>query len=426
MNYTATEQRLMDQIATWDIIDCHEHLPPEHVRTDSPQDLFTLFSHYTRHDLLSAGMAPDSESMYTWGKEPAVYTSLFDYDTPLEKRWEMFRPYWRRIRHGSYARAALLTAAMVYGVDDINDRTYHILSARIAAENTPGIYQRILCDRCRIRASMTQCMSTALERPLVPVMLGWALAGIRTRKALDKRAAGLDLPQIKGLDDCLELLRRQLDQWVAEGTIGIKITSHHCPPPDQAAAAASLKKLLDGKELAPDASGSEPLEDFLTHHMIDMAAERQLVVACHAGIWGDFRTIDSKHMLTLAAAHPRARFDLYHLGMPSVRDTIVVGKNLANVYLNLCWTHVISQVQTCSGIDEMLDQVPVNKVLAFGGDYGRPVEKVVGHLHMARENFARVFGARIDRGMMGMDEALEILKLWFWDNPLALYSRLEV
>jgi predicted TIM-barrel fold metal-dependent hydrolase len=146
----------------------------------------------------------------------------------------------------------------------------------------------------------------------------------------------------------------------------------------------------------------------------------------HAGIWGDFRDIDCTHMLTLAPAHPRTDFDLYHLGMPSVREAIVVAKNLPNVWLNLCWTHIISQVQTRSGIDEMLDQVPVNKVLAFGGDYARPVEKVVGHLYMAREDYARILGERVDRGLMDLSEARHILRLWFRENPLKLYRRLKL
>ena len=87
---------------------------------------------------------------------------------------------------------------------------------------------------------------------------------------------------------------------------------------------------------------------------------------------------------------------------------------------------IISQAQTCSGVDELLDQVPINKVLGFGGDYARPVEKVVGHLHMAREDFAAVFARRIDRGRMSFDEAMEILHMWFWENPLDLYNRLEI
>lgn len=413
MNYTQTKEKLIDAMAAMDIIDCHEHLPPEDDRTSTPQDVFTLFSHYTRHDLFSAGM------------DPRDYESLFHHDVPLAQRWEQFEPFWQAIRHGSYARAALLTAKEVYGINSINAKTCQELSDRIAAENTPGIYRRMLCDRCRIRASLTQCGRTDVARPLVPVMPGVTLTQLRKRQGLEKLAEVADGEVPGTIGELLQLCRGIMEKWVTEGAVGVKLLSVHNVPGCRKVAEKAYQQLLDGRELEPDQRRFEGLENFLTHEVIDIAAELDLVVAVHAGIWGDFRALDPKFMLTLAPAHPQARFDLYHLGMPFVRDTIVIGKNLPNVYLNLCWTHIISQSQSCSGIDELLDQVPVNKILAFGGDYARPVEKVVGHLHMARENFAEVFGRRIDRGPMSFDQAVAILKQWFWDNPLRLYSRLQ-
>jgi len=430
MNYTKTEQKLMNAMARMDIIDSHEHLPPENVRTSSPQDLFTLFSHYTKCDLISAGMDRSvwrGDTGWSWREKE--YEGLFDYTLPLENRWKSFKPYWEQIRYGSYARAALLTAKMVYGVEDINDETYQVLSERISAENTPGIYRRILVDRCRIRASLSLSNSTDVERPLVPLMPSRIVTDFSSRDQIDPRFDGFSENlgvTIKNLDDCLEAIRRQLETWASGGCVGIKIRWNFNLPPDRASADEAFRKFFNGDRLVAASNNFEPLRNFLTHHVIDMSAELGLVLAVHAGMWSDFRDIDCKHMLTLAPAHPQANFDLYHLGMPSVRDCIVIGKNFPNVFLNLCWCHIISQAQTCSGIDELLDQVPVNKVLAFGGDYGRPVEKVVGHLHMARENFARVFSARIDRGLMDFDEAVHILKLWFWENPLALYRRLKV
>ena len=411
MNLTRMGKRLMAAMAAMDIIDCHEHLGPEKTRTETPQDVFTLFSHYTRHDLFSAGMSTQD------------YERLFNYDVPLDERWALFRPCYETVRHGSYARAALLAARMVYGFDDINDDTYAPLSEKIAAQNTPGIYERILCERCHIRASLTQCGSTAVDAPLVPVMPGRNLTQLRKKEQLDALTARLG--PAADLDEYLAVARKQLEQWIAEGAVGIKLVSQPNVPPDEKAAASAFARLCAGEDLHPTAKEPEPLENYLTHKLADLAAELELVVAVHAGIWGDFRALDSKHMLSFAPAHPETRFDLYHLGMPSVRDTIVVAKNFPNVYLNLCWTHIISQEQTCSGIEELLDQVPVNKVLAFGGDYGRPVEKVVGHLHMAREDYARVFGRRVESGDLSLEDAVHVLKLWFWDNPLRLYSRLK-
>ena len=424
MKHTATEEKLIEAMAAMDIVDCHEHLPPERVRTGEPQDVFTLFSHYTRHDLFSAGMDRKTKDVNQFGEDRPEYQALFDCDVPLEERWKRFRPYYAAIRHGSYARAARLTARLVYGFDDITDETYRPLSERIAEENTPGIYKRMLSDRCRIVAALTQCQRTDVDRPLVPLMPGMDLTQLQTRSQLEAITGRLG--PVDDLDGYLGLVRKQLGQWIDEGTIGVKLMSHPNEPPDRRAAEKSFKRLAGGENLAPRPGAVEPLKNFLVHEIIEMATDLDLVVAVHAGVWGDYRNLDCKHMLTLAPAHPGADFDLYHLGMPHVRDAIVIGKNLPNVHLNLCWTHIISQAQACSGIDELIDQVPVNKILAFGGDYRRPVEKVVGHLHMARENFARVFGSRIDGERMSFDEAVEILGTWFYDNPLRLYKRLEI
>ena len=50
------KQRILDEISTWEIIDCHEHMPEERERTDNPVDALTLFGHYMQNDLGAAGM----------------------------------------------------------------------------------------------------------------------------------------------------------------------------------------------------------------------------------------------------------------------------------------------------------------------------------------------------------------------------------
>ncbi len=103
----------------------------------------------------------------------------------------------------------------------------------------------------------------------------------------------------------------------------------------------------------------------------------------------------------------------------------MLGKGFSNVWLNLCWTHIISQRFVVAALDEAIDLIPMNKLLAFGGDYGLPVEKVYGHLTMAREDIAQVLARRIAARQMTESQALELSRKWFWDNPRALY-RLEV
>lgn len=114
-------------------------------------------------------------------------------------------------------------------------------------------------------------------------------------------------------------------------------------------------------------------------------------------------------------------FDLFHLGMPMVRDAMMIGKNFPNVSLNLCWCPVVSQRMTMHALNEILDMVPVNKIIAFGGDYRCVVQKVWGHLVMARETVASVLAGRIYDREMTEERAVEIAKMWFHDNPSDIY-----
>jgi predicted TIM-barrel fold metal-dependent hydrolase len=126
-------------------------------------------------------------------------------------------------------------------------------------------------------------------------------------------------------------------------------------------------------------------------------------------------------MIPILQRHPTARFDIYHLGYPWVRETLMLGKGFPNVWLNFCWVHSISQRCALDALDEAIDLVPMNKILAFGGDCFLPVEKVYGHLVIARENVARVLAGRVRRKQMNEVQALGWARKWFWDNPKELY-----
>ncbi len=76
MKYTKTEERLIEAMENMQIVDAHEHLPPEYVRTSSKVDVMTLFSHYTRTDIITSGMRPQD------------YERVIDSEKPLDERWK--------------------------------------------------------------------------------------------------------------------------------------------------------------------------------------------------------------------------------------------------------------------------------------------------------------------------------------------------
>jgi predicted TIM-barrel fold metal-dependent hydrolase len=373
-------------------------------------DVFALFSHYTRGDLRVAGMSD------------AQYESLFNHEIPLERRWTLFKPFWERIRWGSYAKAALIAAQKFYGCDDINDDTYQPLSEAMRKFNTPGIYERVLKDACNIRTALTQCGSTDLGgtpllTPVMPMVYELETWQALTHPPCEPEAT------VRSLDDYLDAMRRYIVKVKGQGAVGLKMVSNPYQDPSREDAVATFERLRSGTEARLPIPN--PLRDYIVDQTIAFAAQQDLVVCVHTGYWGDFRLLDPVHMIPILSRHPNARFDIYHLGYPWMRPALMLGKGFPNVWLNLCWTHIISQRFAVAGLDEAIDLVPMNKLLAFGGDYGTPVEKVYGHLTMAREDVAKVLARRIEEGQMTEGQALALARKWFWENPKELY-RLEL
>ncbi len=407
MQMSELEKQIYCALAEMEIIDAHEHLGPEKNRLNTAVDVFTLFSHYTKGDLLVAGMSEEE------------YKKLFDHSIPLDERWKLFSPYWEHIRWGSYAKAAILAARRFYEVDDINNKTYGVLSERIQKANTPGIYDRVLRQACRIRTALTQCGSTELGNtplltPVMPMVYGMETGEDLMQPKFAPQA------KINSLDDYIDAMKSYVMQVKQEGAVGLKMVSNPYDVPNRDAASAAFNRIRSGTERA--LTVPHPLRDFVVDEVIRFAAQEGLVICVHTGYWGDFRVLNPTHMIPILQRHPKARFDIYHLGYPWMREAIMLGKGFPNVWLNLCWTHIISQKFVQIGLDELIDMVPMNKIIGFGGDYGLPVEKVYGHLVMAREDIARVLAKRIANGDMTEPQALKLAHQWLWDNPNELYN----
>jgi len=404
--------QLMREMDSMDIIDAHEHLIPEEKRISKQADVFTLFNHYVNCDLISAGIDPEDLRL------------VFNSDLPLQERWQKLEYYWNQIKYSSYAKCTRITVEKLYGIDDINVNTIEEISAKVANGNKPGLYQEIF-DRCNIKYVIDQNGLTKMPDPIysqMPLLQGSSFMIFATKKRFDKMCKEFNM-EVTSLGDCMKLLDKQLSAWKEQGVVSIKIRTAPNVEPNAIEAEKRLQEMLKAGDWHIDNYQTmDPFNNYILHECMELAAEHDFVVSAHAGVWGDFRDMDSKDLLTLAIAHPETKYDLYHLGFPFIRDTIMIAKNNPNVYLNLCWTHILSQTQTNSALREIVDSVPLNKVSAFGGDFVGHVENIVGHLQMAKEDFAEVFAEEIQRGRFDFHEAVGILKQCFYDNPKNLYK----
>lgn len=410
---------ILDELVHRPTIDAHEHLPTEMSRLDAPRDFYSLFQHYCGGDLVAAGATDDDMAAFA------------DRDLPLAERWRQFSPFLSAIRTGAYARSALIFIRDILGFPDLADDTYEAVSEKLQQINKPGLYDRILRDRCNLAACI-QCW--CLDNSPYPEYFfhlapGPEVVDLVNRQALDSLAAKNDRA-IHSLDDILQCMTDTVERWRANPqVVGVKsahaygrsIEFHKVGRQD---AEKIVSRLVAGGQEALSREESLVLQDFLMFELLARADAANLPMVFHTGLQaGNYNRIANSNPLLLQSLleqFPRARIDLFHGGMPWVREIGVLAKYFPGVHLNMAWMHIINPTQARSALSEWLDMVPNTKIFGFGGDYSI-VEKVYGHLTLARQNVASVLAEKIRSGVISRAQASTLAQRLMFDNPNEFY-----
>ena len=191
--------------------------------------------------------------------------------------------------------------------------------------------------------------------------------------------------EIRCVDDLEEIYKRFVDESVRNGAVGFKYSGAYLRDldfsnPNKEKAEAVLQKMLQNTEAqfswAGGKMGLEEAKDLSTYLMHAML--RQIEKSRNAGgvsygavSWdgaGDVRRSNPQLLIPLFKEYKNINFDLYHSGFPYVTEFVELGKSWPNVYLNMCWSQSLSPTMARRQLSEMLECVPVNKILAYGGD----------------------------------------------------------
>jgi len=410
MRYTPTEAKLMSELKQLRVIDAHEHLPPERLRLAEHTDALTFFRQYTRLIMFSAGL------------DEQTFMRMHDPELSLDERLAIFEKYRDLIRASSPARAAYIALEKFYGEEDVTRENFEAITGKMQALYRPGLYQKVLVEQCGIQAVLQNYpemdYDDALLRPVPAIGIEgeWGSFPELAEKIIGGKHG------FNSLDDYLDERAERLRRLKQRGAVGFKMSTHLYAEPDREAAEEVFRSLRSGERSWARPDVPNPMANYLTDKLLAVAGEVGLPVAVHTGVWGDFRQLDPKELIPHIACHPQVRFDLFHMGIPFVRDMGRIGANFSNVWLNMCWAHTLSPTMAANALDEWIDQVAANKIIAFGGDVRWPVEKVYGHLVLAREVVATVLGRRIDQGLLTWDQGVSLARMWFVDNPGKLYN----
>jgi len=410
------------------LVDTHEHLPQEEERLAAGVDvLATLFPHYASSDLVSAGMSEQDLNL------------IRDTRVPLEERWAKFAPYWEAIQNTGYAKAVNIAVRDLYGLDGIAKDTCRELERRMKRANRKGLYRWVLKEKSGVEISILDSLEGRLDVDrdfFAPVRRFDDFIFVKERgevEALSKRV-GVSIHSLADLVKALEVEFERLRGVI----VGVKLALAYrrILRFDKATFAEAeevfneiyaqrvFKRVFtDGLRVnLPEALSFEeakPLQDFMVHRVIQLAIQHKLPVQIHTGLQEGNENIitnsNPAHLTNLFMEYREARFDIFHGSYPYTGELAALAKNFPNVYVDMCWLHIISPHVARTALSEWLDTVPGNKIFGFGGDY-RFVEGVYGHAVLARENIGRVLMDKVENDGMSEREATYLARRILRDN----------
>lgn len=422
------ENSLQAAVDEMPLVNTHEHITPEQERVGSHVDFFTLASHYCISDLMSAGLPREDLKV------------ISDEKAPVERRWQVFEPHWNNARFTGYSQALRIAIRDIYEVEEISGDTLGLINSRIQAMNKLGLYEDVLVRRSKIVYSvLDDYWNPAPVRP-DPKFFVYARKFDRfvsPQSAADvQKLEELTAVAITGLGGLKRAMERSFEQSLEAGMVTVKSTLaynreiHYTEVPEPEAESEIQSLLKNQRQLSQGFRSQverpyRRLEDHMFHHLMQLADAHRVPVQIHTGLHaGNGNFIENSkptHLTNLFFLYPRVKFDLFHISYPYQGELAVLAKIFPNVYVDFCWSHIISGSLSRRTLHEMLETVPANKIFGYGGDYRYP-ELSYAHAKMARQNIARVLTEKVNDGLFSETEAVGIARMILHDNPHRMFG----
>ena len=417
---------LREYIFNLEIVDTHEHLPAREDLREKPTDVLREYlTHYLSSDLVSAGLSPEN------------LQRARDIKIPLPDRWQIVAPYWEACRHTGYCRSLDIAVRDLYNIEEIRRDTIEELDAAFQKSLEAGQFNKVLKEKSKIRISLLDS-NPDCDRDFFRTVFRLD-AYILPRTGEEIRTIEKEHgTRIASLEDWLEACEACMDRWIAKGAVALKsalayLRTLKFEKVTRYEAERDFNAIFERRHFPdwePDVfSIGKDFQDYMMHYILGLAGRRRLPVQIHTGIHaGNGNYIyhsDPSLLSNLFIAYPDVRFDLFHIGYPYHNVLGALAKTFPNVFIDMCWAHIISPNAATEALCEWIDTAPINKISAFGGDYCF-IDGVYGHQYLARENVCRALSEKVEQGIFGVDRAKQIARMLFYDNPLNLFGLKEI
>jgi uncharacterized protein len=415
-------ERLHESVDRLEIIDTHEHLPASDAARDRNVDVLKEYlAHYFNKDLMSAGLTKEN------------FLRVIDTELPLMDRWRLVAPYWELARNTGYGRSLDLSVKGIYGFERIDGNTIEPLNAAFQESLKPGHFEKVLKQKSRISVSLLDShldCDRSLFRSVFRMDNYIFPSNDSDLRSMEKETG----VGICSFDDWLLSCETLLDLALSRGAVALKsglayrrtLRFERVSKSEAEESFNEIFKYIHIQNRTFDILiAGKKFQDYMMHYVLRLANKRHLTFQFHTGLLeGNGNVIgnsDPSLLVNLFLEYPNVKFDLFHIGYPYQHVLSALAKSFPNVYIDMCWAHIISPTACVESLREWLDSVPVNKICAFGGDY-LFVDGVYGHQLLARHNVCRSLAAKVEEGVFDLDRAAEVARMLFVDNPMELFG----
>lgn len=423
----STFNQLHDYINELYIIDTHEHLPLNMERDPHTDVLSEWLSCYFGSDLVSAGLPAE-----------ALQYAL-DSSVDISLRWASVEQYWNFARSTGYGRALSIAAKDLYDIEHIDKDSIALLNERFIQNNTVDRYRIKLGDKGKIAVSIRDVVPEPFVDTEDPFVYAFrtdyltfpsAWGGSWENMCETGKTIGIEL---NTLTDWMEIARHSIEKSLHnDKVVCLKSAIAYQRPlrytqvsENDAQSAFNALYLGDGRQSREETYRNElVLSSWMMHFTCQVANEYELTYQIHTGHQeGNEYLVEGTNPVWFSdmfRQYPKVKFNLFHLGYPFAEESGSLAKTFSNVYLDMCWSHVLCPELAERVLYEWIGSVPANKINAFGGDYFFP-DGVYGHQKMARKNVASALSKKVERGEISMARAKELADWFFFENARRLY-----
>ena len=422
------EKRIHDAVYDIRIINTHEHLPQEQEVLNKPPDFNVFFKTYQTSDMISAGM-----EVYEEPRWQVVIKKLESKDIGADEKWDYIKDVWEETTTTAFGRAVLISIKDLYGIDDLNENTYKELCARIEKVHKKDYYyDYILREKAKIDlsiliGSINSQYDPKFFRHLVEIS---PMVDFKNFNQISSFIKEYQLPEVNTLEDLEKAVESAFQQGIENGAIGVKTLSAYSRTiqyddvPREKAEEILIKMKTDpGKSLPSDAA--KQLEDFLFYKILNLCEKYDLPIQIHTGIQtfnGNWLANTDPLLLTSTIMRfPKVKFVLLHSGYPYGGETAALAKMFTNVYIDMTWTPLISPSFAVRYLQEYIETVPQNKIMAFGGDCNT-VEGTYSASILARNVVVQALVPMVSNGYLSEEEAIVLARKILRENAIKIYK----